>query len=280
MPLTLDRSSVTIDFSTDLAKPALDLGARVAICHLTSGFHPESASAAWNAIGNVKVSGTDGSNEMDFGFIQLAQQTELFVEYSGAQPAGGSVLISPAEKPIWNNPIELLDSKVGHRPWTIPAAGRFKIANGLLLTSTGDHPLTRVGIDTQNKETKADNFLRLIVDKRRFWSIFTKKEKAKTPQNDYLAHFEWELTYLFEFKWRGGKPQVVSNRSKIKFSGQIAGAPTHGDIRRLLVESNQNGPDYNEVARAAMVASAAFGTPPNRRDEKERFLSTPKDFFA
>ena len=278
MPLTLDRTKISIDFSTSTAKPDLFHNDTVAIAHLTSGFNPEAASEAWNAFGNVNVSGTDSANELDFGFIQLGQQVELFVEYSGAQLAGGSVLLKPAEPPTWKDPTELLDSKVGQRPWT-RAVKRFKITNGLLTATTGDHPMLKVALKTTNKTTNADNFLRLIVDKRRFWTIFTKKEKATTPQNEYLSHFVWDLVNQYEFKWRGGKPQPI-NRAKITFGKEIAGAPDDGDIRKLLIESNQNGPDYNEIARAAMVSAAAFGAPPNREDRKERFLSTPKDFFA
>jgi len=278
MPLTVDPASIRIDFSTDLAKPDIDLTVDPVICNLTSSYSKGGGGVvgpAWNAFAQATVSGSDPAGDVDFGFIQFCQQGGVIVQYSGAKKPLGSIALAPT---VANSTLLDSDGARNIRPWTA-GAPRFKLQNSQMTCQTGDHPAARLGLKLTNRRTGADNFLQFISDTREFWTVLTKKDKSATPQNEYLAHFTWHLKYGFEFKWRSGKPIVVTRFSQLKFDKTLVkGAPTDPDVVKLLDEKNQGGPDYNQVADRSMKDSVN-AQPPIRRDEPEWFLSTPQDFF-
>ncbi|MCK0195933.1 hypothetical protein MWN34_03310 [Ancylobacter sp. 6x-1] len=256
-----------------------------AICHLGKGFVSENnVSFAWTANGSVKMTGTpEELSSAELGFIQFAEQFELGIEYSGAEPAGGSIAIDPAQPPTWTHSTQLLDSDIGFRPWTRPSP-RFTTLNAVSTAETGDHPMIKVARKLTNRTTQTENFLRSITDSRHFTTVFTLKDTSTNPQrptgprNQYLAHFTWDIRYRFDLIWKGGVPHVEMNASKATFGPITMGPPPA--MANMLSENNQAGPDFNEISRAALRSAVVFGQPPARRDEATRFLSTPKNFFT
>jgi len=287
MPFNVDLASIQITISKSGVLPDIDLTLMdQAICNLTTGYTKgggkSSIRDAFTATLKATVTGNDplGGGVTDFGFIQFCEQSALTIELSGAKKELGSIALSPAEKPVWSRDTTLLDSHVSFRPWTQPAP-RFTFTlppSPQLVCVTGDHPSCILGLKLQNRITRADNFLRFVKDTRRFWTVFTKKDKSRQPSNQYLVHFQWDLIYGFEMKWRNNRPQKANSFSNIQFGSMVAGPPSDPDVVKLLNENNQGGPDFNEVADAAIKASTN-AQPPNRRDEPQWFLSTPQDFF-
>lgn len=278
--ITLNSSAVKIDFH--LTTPRHVYG------HLTNGFSVVQDTTkiqnAWTAKATLKLDDgfTDGA---DFGFIQLQRIVQTSFDYVGAQPAHGSLRLLVSEQPAMTRKLAL-DSKDLEvvKPWTRASTAttpRFEFIAPEVKCETGDHPAVKVLKKLGNDTTKQVNYLRRLVDKREFWTMFSVKDK--NGHITHLQHFAWTVSYVATFKWKGGSIAIDDSSSSNKTFGQMKnGPPSDGTLATLL--STPIGPMANDLMDTALTNAVANGQGHNRKDFDDGTcggtLTVPSDFFT
>jgi hypothetical protein len=272
-------AKLTVDFGR--ARPRADFalanGSRTLVCHLTNGFTDMNNIADalfWAAETAVRSGSSDPAElrTLRFGFLQFMRVDALSFSYSGRTPADGEVVINPlAILPV----APFLDSLAGANPFTNDID--LPVARGIATARSGDHPALRAPTQLVNRATNANNFLLEVVDRRRFWTVFTAQRRS--PQSfQHLAHHSWELTYRFQFIWQAGIPRAAFNQSSLQQVDPVTpGPPSEAALSSLLIAPT--GPLANDVTRAAITA-AAIG-PIGRTDLNTRVnTNPPPNFFT
>ena len=275
--MQMDTASLKIKVDTPGAKPSPFIGRRVVTCNLTRGFIMEGDTETFNDAINFSASMKAATTDKEFAdwkfrFLQFQRIEFLGFFYAGAKKSGGQVSMQCHQKPAMNETLHL-DSEDDFTPWTHSFDATLR--GGVITQISGDHPASRAPVEVVNNVTSATNFLFHIVDKRRFWTVFT----AQSPKGDFqpLGHVEWTLEYNFMFKWKGGKPGVAKDGSSLAAGVFTSGAPADAEVKGKCTSPAK--PHSNESVRNA-IKFTVIGGPPNRSDKDTvQFINLPVDFF-
>lgn len=265
MAVSIDAASAKITLTTGRARPNLFTDGNIVVCHLTGGFRgPNDIDPAFNALGEVSVSGSDAElRGFAFGFIQFQKLRNVSFTYSGGIVMPERVLISASAPPaLTQNPA--LDSRAAFSPFT--SADPPILKPGKASNLMGDHPAAKAPASLTHRSSGRTDMLQSITDSREFWTAFVARNPAGVIQ--YLAHFHWELAYGFTLDWElsdlgGMRLKTALSGSSVKFDPPAAGPPRAPEIAGML--ANPRPPQANDLMLAA-VRAAVLGGPPNRQD--------------
>ena len=201
-------------------------------------------------IGTIKVGNlpdpATAANKFQFGYIQACEVKQIFIGYSGTSFLQGSVGINLAPEGEFVAPDEFGElDKIKHpdlnpaqmRPWTRPAATRFKFKKdlGLVECNTADGPAGHLPTKVTNDVTNVDNFLRTVVDHRRFCCALVVEEQGTVPLRRIVSHQIWDLRFFFELKWRNRRiASALPQGSSLSISNFTFGPPVDPAFAAML----------------------------------------------
>lgn len=233
----------------------------------------------------IKV-GTQADRDWSFGFIQAAQVKNVLVNYSGKSYLLGTVGITmnpvgEFDCPDYFSDLEMsIDPSLRAQiPWTKKAADRFKYdpATGVVKCNTSDGPGGHVPVKVSNKVTKLDNFLRTIVDHRRFCCALVLEEPKATPTRRVISHQIWDLKFHIDVKWKNGEPQATTSKSVMSVGNFTFGPPTDAAFTRVVDPGYLKGQPCNQIL-FERLSSALKGTAPQFRTDVDT-TTVKSDFF-
>jgi hypothetical protein len=233
----------------------------------------------------IKV-GPQAEKDWSFGFIQAAHVKNVFVSYSGKSFLLGSVGITMNPDGDFDCPDYFSDQEIAidpslraQIPWTKKASERFKFdaAKGVVTCNTSDGPGGHVPVKVSNKVTHVDNFLRVIIDHRRFCCALVLEEPKATPSRRVISHQIWDLKFVFDIKWRNGVPQPTSSSSRLSVSNFVFGPPTDPSFTRIVDPNFLKGQPCNQIL-FERLSSALKGNAPRFRSDTDT-TSANADFF-
>ena len=266
MAVSFAAASAKITQTTSRARPAIFSDGRIVVCHLTAGFlGPNALNAAFNALGEVKVSGPDAEiRTFAIGFIQFQKLRSVTLTYSGGIVMPERINLNASAPPaLTTNPA--LDSRAAFTPFT--SADPAILRAGTATNFMGDHPAAKALAQLTHRNSGRNDLLLSIRDSREFWTAFV--ARAPTGVIQYFAHFHWELVYDFTLEWQldeltgGNRLKFAISNSSLRFDPTVAGPPTAPEIVPLL--ANPRPPQANDLMDAA-IKGAVLGGPPNRQD--------------
>jgi hypothetical protein len=272
-----NQAALTIDASG--AKPDSQFSANNTFLfgHLGQGWNGNDwVGDAITCKASVPITGPQAETDrVELGFVQIARALSFQAFYAGRIASEGGIALNYFQPPALASKVLFDGTKGARDPWyRNPVFG--SSANKRVAT-TGDHPGMVVRLSLENRSrSNVRNFLFHCIMDREFWTILTALEPGGKPQ--YVAHFHWQLRYEFKLVWRGGVAQKPESTSFIKvIDKQVAGAPTDGDLQSLL--GAPSGERANSIG-TRMEAATVTGNPPNRSDNKDRFLTLRNDFWT
>lgn len=266
MAVTFDAASAAITQTTSRARPAIFSDGRIVVCHLTNGFlGPNALNPAFNALGEVKVSGTDAElRSFTIGFIQFQKLRSVTLTYSGGLVMPERIFLNASSPPaLTTNPA--LDSRLAFTPFTSADPAILRAGNATNVM--GDHPAAKALAQLTHRNSSRNDLLLSIRDSREFWTSFAARSPAGVIQ--YLAHFHWELVYDFTLEWQldeltgGNRLKLALSNSTLRFDPTLAGPPRAPELAGML--ANPRPPHANDLMDTALKG-AVLGGPPNRQD--------------
>ena len=274
--LTIDEAGAKPDFAFTNNNTFL-LG------HLTTGFSgTDFVGDAITCNATVPVSGPLAEvSGLELGFVQIAEAESFQAFYGGRIVSEGGIALNYFVPPALSNTV-LIDGTTRsggtatRDPWyRNPVFGTG--AGGRRAADTGDHPGMVVRLSLENRSrSNVRNFLFHCFMDRKFWTVLTALEAGGKLQ--YIAHFHWQVRYEFRLKWKDGNPRPPISQSFVRvLRRQTAGRPTEPDLQTLL--NAPAGERANSVGKRAEAATVT-GVPPNRTDNKTRFITMPDDFWS
>lgn len=275
--IAANQAVLTIDEKLAVPDSDFNLQKTFMFGHLTKGWNGvDFVDDAVTCKGSVPVSGPrDEVENLELGYVQLARAVSFKAFYGGRIPGEGSIALDYFVPPAMTSTVLLDGVKNARDPWY-----RNPIANitaGRRTADVGDHPGMVVHLSLENRSrSNVRNFLFHCLMEREFWTILTALEPGGKPQ--YISHVQWRLRYEFKLTWKDKVPQKPVNLSSIQVvRRQTAGRPTEADLQPLL--DNPTGERANATSKRVEAATVT-GNPPNRTDQKLRFLSVPENFWT
>lgn len=280
MAIKIADSKAVLTVTDTKAKPSFDFNPDKTFLfgHLTEGWNGSDwVGDAITCTATVPISGPQTEvDRLELGFVQVARAVVFQAFYAGRMFSEGGIALDYFVPPAMAGNV-LLDGTRGARdPWyRNPVFGL--AAGGRRGADTGDHPGMVVRLSLENRSrSNVRNFLFHCFMEREFWTILTALEPGGTPQ--YIAHFHWRLRYEFKLTWTNGAPNPPTNLSSISVvSKQTQGRPTDADLQAIL--NDPKGERANSIGKRAELATVT-GAPPNRTDNKDRFLTVPVNFWT
>lgn len=242
-------------------------------------------------IGTIKVGNLPDPTKApkwQFGYIQACEVKQVFISYSGASFLQGSVGINLTPDGSFIAPDEFGEidklkfpnlKPEEMRPWTKPATERFKFKSdkGIVECNTADGPAGHVRTKVTNDVTHVDNFLRAIVDHRRFCCALVVEEQGTSPLRRIVSHQIWDLRFFFELKWRNKAiASAAPSGSSLSVSNFTFGPPTDAAFATMLTATGSvvvNDILAGRLSQAFTLKSKQF------RNETDT-TTAPKDFFT
>lgn len=277
--MKITPSSAAIRVVAKKAVPAVHVGDKSVICHLTEGFSatgkPGGYGRAWTADGTFRIAVAPGEDITfwQFGFIQFQKTNDVTFMYAGREADDGGIVISASTAPALTTRTAL-DSVAAFTPWTT-MTNRSTMNLGLVTCPTGDHPSLKAGRQLKNEHTKRQNFLFRVIDEREFWTVLTARDPLGNFQHQ--AHFHWKLRYDVKFNWRLDAPQVAATTSTFKSDAPAQGAPTDAVLQKLLAAPD--GPQANDLMDVAIIKAVTNVLGSNRTDTTRREPFVPENFW-
>ena len=300
MAITVDAANAKIVLKDgNKLRPAafiLNVGANtsqayIVNTHLTNGFIPGSTRATINAADAFSATATvpltvptadmATLKDWNFGFIQFQKISSLTLYYAGSHTDKGELLMEVNRSPAMTHTEGRDHSGDPNPPWLrVGTSGDavFNPATKLVTVQMGDHPMCVVGGKWKNTKTTYDNYLRKLCDARTFTTIFS----ARDPQGHYhhLAHFQWQATWDFDFRWLGGGDGLQgmpSAQNRFSMGAVTMGGPKAKSLLPFLADPKA-APKLGTNQQNAALLAAVQG-PPTLIENSTYFGSVPDNFW-
>jgi hypothetical protein len=234
----------------------------------------------------IKV-GAQEATGWSIGFIQAAEIKNIFLSYSGKSYLLGSVAINLAPEGEFNCPdyfgdIDIVvDPSLREQiPWTKKAAERFRYdaKTGIVKCNTSDGPGGHVPAKVSNQTTNVDNFLRAVIDHRRYCCALVLEETKSPPTpRRVISHQIWDLKLALELKWRNGIPEATTTSSQLIVGDFVYGAPVDPAFVKVADPNYLKGKPRNQVL-FERLSSALKGKAPMFRTDTDT-TTAGENFF-
>ena len=209
MTIDIDFKTASMSVDDSGAIPAIGIGPRHAVVHLTQGFNGPEANRgafgdAFTITGEVDVL-VDSNSEVNdvlngrwlFTFMQVRIAKSYSSTWSGRRDTEGEIDFEIVDEVVWPKDKQIsLDTAPSIAPFTISTkhSGFVKGSNGNKIivhvkNSMGDHPNQGSILIAPNKMTKASNFLRKMETERDFYSAFIARDDLDNFM--FIAHIHW-----------------------------------------------------------------------------------------
>jgi hypothetical protein len=280
MAVQIASSQAVLTVNDAAAKPDSQISTNQAFLfgHLTSGWNgTDWVADAITCNATVPVSGPAAEVDgLELGFVQIAKATTFKAFYAGRKRSEGGIALDYFVPPALTRTVLLDATKSARDPWyrnpTFATA-----SGGRRAADTGDHPGMVVRTSLENRSvSNVRNFLFHCFMEREFFTILTAIPAGRPLQ--YIAHFQWRLRYEFKLNWKNAAPLPPTNLSSLRvITRQAAGRPTDPDIQDML---NSPGGERANAVSTRVEAITVTGNPPNRTDNKIRFVTVLQDFWT
>jgi hypothetical protein len=231
-------------------------------------------------------------NKWQFGYIQSCEVKQVFFGYSGKSYLQGSVginltpdggFVAPDEFGELDKILSPTTDSAKIRPWTRAAdvvdrpRFTFKSDQGIVESNTEDGPGGHIKTKISNAVTNLDNFLRTVVDHRRFCCALVVEEQGTSPVRRVVSHQIWDIKYHFELKWRNNTVfTATTTGSSFSFSQFTFGPPTDAAFANML--SAAGSVPVNDILPGRM--SQAFTSKSKQYRTDSDTTTATKDFFS
>lgn len=300
MAVSLNPDAVSIEVKTDGVKPAIHVGQRSFLMHLTRNVNlacVDSVSGkprtlrdghAIRIVARALLAGDPKStadkiatSEWSFGLIQVARVITYDVGYAGRTDAGGSVAIDfkPGfdPNPSFDGPSPAIDDILDEfpampTPTTGPKPG-FRMEIG-----DGDNPSTLLDLRLTNRTTGATNFVHSARRREDFVSYFVARGPDRVLR--YLARVGWHMAWDATFQWtaESSPPKVTMRSSFVEVGGVVMGAPPADDAHGAM-GLNPHGDSTNDMDAFAVDAALSSRSPRFYTESATRSSGLPAGFF-
>ena len=291
MAVSIDIPSATIEVDRKDAVPAVAIGSRRAVIHLTRGFlgpdlDPTTDNNAFKISGTVKVFADTVAESDDvlnggwkFGFVQILKVDSVSFTWSGRRDSEGEVFLPLSSPPAWP-PGELVCMDAGIPFYnSIPLTGtRKRPVPGQKIEMTvsnvmTDHPGIGTGFTAPNRVTKSTNFLSSMERELEGFAIYAAQQGSGPVQA--IAHVHWHLQTEATFKWRKNRPTGTMRTGILEFSPPLQGAPRDAAVQAMFLFPG--GRLHNAIAVDALQRAGHSRL--IRQESERRSLFLARDFF-
>jgi hypothetical protein len=272
------QAVLTVDDSNAKPDSAFSSDNSFLFGHLTQGWSGSDWTGdAITCIATVPITGPQTEvAAVELGFVQIARAVSFQAFYAGRIASEGGIALNYFVAPALSKTVLLDGTRNARDPWYRNPT--FGVGPGNSRSAdTGDHPGMVVRLSLENRtRSNVRNFLFHCFMEREFWTILTALQPGGKPQ--YIAHFRWRVRYEFRLNWKNGSPQQPTNSSSAKvIDKRVAGRPGDSDLQAVL--DAPSGERANAVGKRCEAATVT-GNPPNRTDNKDRFVTVRDDFWT
>jgi hypothetical protein len=231
----------------------------------------------------IKV-GAQPEKGWSFGFIQAADVKTIFLSYSGKSYLLGSIGIDLVPDGGFNCPdffgeVDFLFDNTlrAQVPWTKKANERFTYdaQKGVVKCNTSDGPGGHVPAKLFNTVTKMDNFLRTVIDHRRYCCALVLEDGGSRR---VISHQIWDLKLFLDVKWKDGLAKATTASSRLSVGEFVFGPPTDPAFVKVVDPGYLRGSPCNQIL-FERLSSAIKGNAPRFRSDTDT-TTVGKDFFT